>query len=142
MERVRRRLLCRALTAVDSGRTFGAGTGMADVFISYSRQDAAYVLRLQRELRERGKDVWLDVEGIRAGEVFPAALRTAIEGSDAFVFVISPDSVRSQFCELEVDHAVALNKRVVPLSLREVPDEEIPEEIRFRNWIPIGDGEF
>ncbi|MGN6171274.1 MAG: toll/interleukin-1 receptor domain-containing protein, partial [Solirubrobacteraceae bacterium] len=112
---------------------------MADVFISYSRQDAAYVGRLQRELQERGKDVWLDVEGIRDGEVFPVALRRAIEGCDAFVFVISPDSVRSQFCEQEVEHAVSLNKRVVPLTLRKVPDQEIPEEIRFRNWIPVGD---
>jgi WD40 repeat protein len=115
---------------------------MADVFISYSRQDASYVQRLQSQLQERGKDVWLDVAGIRDGEVFPAALRSAIEGSDAFVFVISPDSVRSQFCELEIEHAVALNKRVVPLALRTVPDEEIPEEIRFRNWIPVGDGNF
>jgi WD40 repeat protein len=43
---------------------------------------------------------------------------------------------------LEVEHAVALNKRVVPLALRAVPDQEIPEEIRFRSWIPIGDGDF
>jgi WD40 repeat protein len=115
---------------------------MADVFISYAREDAPYVQRLQRALQARGKDVWVDVEGVRDGEVFPAALRRAIEGSDAFVFVISPDSVRSQFCELEVEHAVALNKRVVPLALRSVPDEEIPEEIRFRSWIPVGDGSF
>ena len=69
-------------------------------------------------------------------------LRRAVEGSDAFVFVISPDSVRSPFCGQEVDHAVELNKRVVPLALREVADGEIPEEIRFRNWIPVGTTEF
>lgn len=42
----------------------------------------------------------------------------------------------------EVDHALALNKRVVPLSLRAVSDSEVPEGIRVRNWIPIGDAEF
>jgi WD40 repeat protein len=115
---------------------------MADVFISYSRRDSAFVQRLQKELEGRGKDVWLDVEGIRDAEVFPAALRRAIESSDAFVFVISPDSVRSEFCEQEVGHAVELNKRVVPLALREVPDQDIPEEIRVRNWIPVGDRDF
>jgi hypothetical protein len=47
--------------------------------------------------------------------------------------------VRSQFCEQEVAHASALNKRIVPLALREVPGEEIPDEIRFRNWIPAAD---
>src|ERR1700730_2929241 len=112
------------------------------MFISYSRRASAFVKRLQKELEGRGKDVWLDVEGIRDAEVFPDALRRAIEGSDAFVFVISPDSVNSAFCEQEVGHAVELNKRVVPLALREVPDRDIPQEIRFRNWIPVGDGDF
>jgi hypothetical protein len=63
---------------------------MADVFVSYSRRDTAYVKRLVEALQERGKDVWVDTEGIRDAEVFPAALRRAVEGSDAFVFVISP----------------------------------------------------
>jgi WD40 repeat protein len=116
---------------------------VADVFVSYSRRDSAYVQRLVEALQSRGKDIWVDVEGIRDAEVFPAALRRAVEGSDAFVFVISPDSVHSDFCEQEVDRAVELNKRVVPLALRAVPDEEIPDEIRVRNWIPAGDdGEF
>jgi hypothetical protein len=56
---------------------------VADVFISYSRTDAEYVQRLARALESRGKDVWMDVDGIRDAEVFPLALRRAIEGSDA-----------------------------------------------------------
>lgn len=114
---------------------------MADVFVSYSRSDSELVDRLVERLRERGKDVWVDVEGIRDAEVFPAALRRAVEGSDGFVFVISPDSVASPFCEQEVDHAVELNKRIVPLAFRGVPDDQIPEGIRVRNWIPVGDGD-
>lgn len=64
------------------------------------------VARLQEALEARGKNVWVDVEGIRDAELFPAALQKAIESSDAFVFVISPDSVRSDFCVQEVNHAV------------------------------------
>jgi WD40 repeat protein len=112
---------------------------VADVFISYSRRDSVFVERLRAELEDRGKDVWLDVDGIRDAEVFPAALRRAIERSDAFVFVISPDSVRSPFCEQEVGHAIELNKRLVPVALREVADQEIPTAIRVRNWIPFDD---
>ena len=113
------------------------------MFISYSRADSAYVQRLQDGLRSRGKDVWVDVEGVRDAELFPLALRRAIETSDAFVFVISPESVRSPFCEQEVAHARELNKRIVPMALHPVPDDELPGEIRFRNWIPAGeDGGF
>lgn len=110
---------------------------MADVFVSYSRRDVEFVTRLADELKDRGKDVWIDVEGIRAAERFPEALKRAIEGSDAFVFVISPDSVASAFCEQEVQHAAELNKRIVPVALRPVPDDELPDEIRYRNWIPV-----
>lgn len=112
---------------------------MPDVFVSYSRRDTPFVTRLAEDLKARGKDVWVDVDGIRDAEVFPLALLRAIEGSDAFLFVITPDSVASEYCEQELHHAAELNKRIVPLILGPVPDEQIPEEIRFRNWIPVND---
>jgi hypothetical protein len=58
------------------------------------------------------------------------------------VFVISPESVHSEFCVQEVNHAVELNKRIVPLALRPVADEQLPEAICFRNWIPVEDNHF
>jgi WD40 repeat protein len=112
---------------------------VADVFVSYSRRDSEFVSRLAAALERRGKEVWVDVEGVRDAEVFPEALRRAIESSDAFAFVISPDAVKSSFCVEEVAHAASLNKRIVPLALRPVPDESLPEEVRFRNWIPASD---
>ena len=38
---------------------------MSDVFISYSRRDVDYVQRLARELDARGKEAWIDTDGIR-----------------------------------------------------------------------------
>ena len=109
---------------------------MADVFLSYSRQDFEIVRRLADALEARGKEVWIDTEGIRDAEVFPAALRAAIASSDSLIFVVTPDSARSQYCMHEVDHAVNTGKRIVPVVLRAVPDDELPEAIRIRNWIP------
>jgi WD40 repeat protein len=108
-----------------------------DVFVSYSRRDGEFVQRLADALTERGKEAWVDVEGIRDAEVFPAALRAAIERSDGFVFVVSPDSIASAYCEQEVEHALELNKRIVPLLLRPVADDAVPEGVRVRNWIPF-----
>jgi TIR domain len=112
---------------------------VADVFISYSRRDGEFVRRLTSALQEHGKDVWTDVEGIRDAEVFPEALRRAIESSDAFAFVISPESVRSSFCGEEIEHAARLHKRIVPLVRGAVPGEEVPEDARVRHWIPAGE---
>ena len=108
---------------------------MADVFISYSRRDAAFVSGLQEALEARGKSVWLDVEGIRAGEVFPEVLRNAIEQSDAFVYVLSPDSLTSTYCAAEIAHAEGLDKRILPLLLRPPGDAAVPAAVRDRNWI-------
>jgi WD40 repeat protein len=112
---------------------------VADVFVSYSRRDGAFISRLVAALNDRGKETWVDVQGIRDAEVFPAALRAAIEQSDGFLFVISPDSVASSYCEQEVEHARALNKRIVPLLLRPVADGAVPEPVRIRNWIPFAE---
>ena len=114
---------------------------MADVFVSYSRRDADFVQRMVSSLEERGKSVWIDTQGIADTEVFPQALRSAIEGSDAFLFVITPDSVASDLCEQEVTYARSLEKRIVPALRAPVPDPAIPEEIRHRNWIPFTEAE-
>lgn len=114
---------------------------MADVFISYSRRDSVFVDRLAAAVEGCGKTVWLDTEGIEAGEVFPLALRRAIEESDAFVFVISPDSVASRFCEQEVEHAQTLGKRILPVLRIKVPDESLHGEVRDRHWISFDDDE-
>ena len=117
------------------------GRSVADVFISYSRTDTEFVQRLASSLHELGKSTWIDTSGIADAEVFPQAIRTAIEESDAFLFVITPASVASRFCEQEVTYARTLAKRIVPVLRDAVPDEEIPEEIRNRNWIPFTDSD-
>jgi WD40 repeat protein len=114
--------------------TVGAAT--ADVFLSYSRRDGEFVRGLVADLEARGKSVWLDTEGIEDAAVFPDAIRSAIEGSDTFLFVITPESAASAYCEQEVEHALALNKRLVPLLREPVADDALPEAIRIRNWIP------
>ena len=110
---------------------------MADVFVSYSRRDSVFVGRLADGVSGRGKEVWLDVEGIADGEVFPEAIKRAIEQSDAFLFVITPESVHSAYCENEVEYARDMSKRIVPVLRETVPDSELPAEIRDRNWIPF-----
>lgn len=110
---------------------------MADVFVSYSRQDSEFVRRLIDSMSARGKEAWVNTEGIADGEVFPEAIKQAIEQSDSFMFVITPAAVRSRYCETEVEYARELNKRIVPVLRGPVDDVELPAEIRDRSWIPF-----
>ena len=111
-------------------------SALPDVFVSYSRRDGEFVRGLAADLESRGKSVWIDTQGIGDGEVFPDAIRRAIEQSDAFVFVITPESVASPYCETEVEYAQQLQKRVVPVLREMVEDDGLPQAIRIRNWIP------
>jgi hypothetical protein len=44
---------------------------VADVFVSYSRRDYAFVRQLVDAVSRAGKEVWLDTEDIADSEVFP-----------------------------------------------------------------------
>ena len=108
---------------------------MADIFISYSRKDQAFVRRLDASLKNRGRDTWVDWEGIRPTEEWMRAIYGAIEGADAFVFVLTPDYVASDVCARETARAAAHNKRMVPIVAREVDPKAVPESLAKLNWI-------
>jgi hypothetical protein len=82
-----------------------------EVFISYSRKDKEFVRRLDEALRGRGREAWVDWQDIRPTEDFMQAIYGAIEGADTFISVLTPDSVVSYNCGLEIAHAAANNKR-------------------------------
>lgn len=104
-------------------------------FVSYAREDQAFVRRLHDALEQRQRDTWVDWEGIYPTEEWMARIRAAIDAASAFVFVISPDSVASSVCAEEIDHAVRQNKRIVPIVSREVEAASVHAAVRKLNWI-------
>ncbi len=116
---------------------------MADVFISYSRRDLEFVERLREALEERRKDVWVDREDIGPAVEWRREIELGIEGSDVFAFVLTPDALASEQCRRECEHALAKNKRIVPLLRRESDDLPVPQALASRNYIFFRtDGEF
>ena len=89
--------------------------------------------RLDESLKSRGREPWVDWEDIRPTHDFMQAIYRAIEGADAFVFVLSPDSIASVVCGREIAHAVAHNKRMVPIEAREVNAAAVPEPLAKLN---------
>src|SRR5690348_7523002 len=98
---------------------------MADLMISYSRKDAEFVKRLYQRLVEQGRDIWVDFEDIPKTAEWWKEIQAGIEGAHNFVYIISPDSVASEYCGWEINHAVETKKRVIPLMYRDITDEEL-----------------
>jgi WD40 repeat protein len=106
------------------------------VFISYSRKDKAFVQQLHTALDEAGVQAWVDWEGIELASDWMATITNAIQGTDAFLFVISPDSLHSRVCADELCLGLQLNKKLIPILYRE-PDKGTPmhEKLAATNWV-------
>lgn len=88
---------------------------MAEVFISYARVDQGFARDLNNALHKLDRDTWIDWRSIPDSAEWRAEIFAAIDAADNFLFIISPDSLRSHMCGLEVAHAVAAKKRIVTI---------------------------
>ena len=108
---------------------------MSDVFISYSRRDIDFVRHLFDQLKARDREAWADWQDIPPTADWLAEIYHGIEAADSFLFIISPDSVASEICTLEIEHAVKHNKRLVPVVWKEVEDNQVHSAMTAHNWV-------
>lgn len=111
---------------------------MADIFISYSRDDSDFVRKLVDTLEIDGRDVWVDFNDIPFGTKWWDEIEEAIETTPAGIFVISPSSIESEYCSLEIRHLFLNHKKIVPIVAVKPDDESIeklPQTVRDLNWV-------
>lgn len=87
---------------------------MSHVFISYSHKNQTYTRQLADELRRRGFEVWND-DKIGYGARWQLEIFKAIEDCAAFIVIMSPDSLNSDWVEKEYLYADSLKKNLFPL---------------------------
>ena len=109
---------------------------MADVFISYSRHDSAFVHELHDALTTSGRDVWVDWEDIPPASRWEQDIDDSIDAAESFVFVVSTSSLASEYCATELEHAQKRGKRIVPIAC-DGADPGTPRRSALRqlNWI-------
>lgn len=106
------------------------------IFISYSRKDKLFVRKLNEAIDSAGIDAWVDWEGIPLSSDWMAEITSAIEGGDAFVFVISPDSLKSQICQNELELGIKYNKKIIPVLYREPEKrQKMHPKLASTNWV-------
>lgn len=105
------------------------------VFVSYSRSDIEFADQLCAALLAYGITPSIDREGIHGAERWQERLGQLILEADTVVFILTPASAVSNICKWEVDEAVRLNKRVVPLIWRPLGEAKPHEHLRGLNYI-------
>ncbi|MEP6895152.1 MAG: TIR domain-containing protein [Chloroflexota bacterium] len=107
---------------------------MAKIFVSYSRKNSVEARKIIQALKDMNQDVWVDWEDIPPASDWLEQIFQGIEGSDAFIFLISPDSAASEVCKVEVGHAAKNNKRIIPVVVQQVAPQDTIDSIRKLNW--------
>ena len=84
-------------------------------FFSYSRSDSEFVLKLAKDLRDAGAELWLDQLDIKAGSHWDASIEAALNSASRLIVILSPASVGSNNVMDEVSFALESGKSVIPV---------------------------
>jgi formylglycine-generating enzyme required for sulfatase activity/dienelactone hydrolase len=91
----------------------------AAAFISYSREDSEFALRLAHDLKAAGAAVWIDQIDIHAGEAWDNAIEDALIEAPRMILVLSPGAARSSNVRNEISFAMEQGKTVIPVLYRD-----------------------
>lgn len=89
------------------------------LFVSYSSRDEAVAKTVISDLESAGYQVWFDEE-LRGGQSWWQAILLKIREAEAFVLLVSPESVRSRPCQVELRYARDLQLPVIPILIEQV----------------------
>ena len=111
------------------------------VFLSYSHNDEGFARALTEQLEKHGLSVWSAADEILPGENFWQRIGTALKESKAMIVLLSPESVRSETQQREIDYVLGDPKyqgRVFPVQVK--PTQDIPWILRTLNLLDAKQG--
>ena len=88
------------------------------IFISYSRVNSDFAVRLAKDLDLAGINAWIDQSDIPTGARWDDTLQKAIDDSSVFLVLLSPELTSSQNVKDEVGYAIDNGKRILPVLVR------------------------
>ncbi len=114
---------------------------MSRIFLSYARSDAGEIAEyLYERLTGAGYEVWKDDHDLPLGANFPGAISAALEDQCDVIVLLTRAALKSEWVNDEVNMAVTARRRVIPIVLDELKDDEIPLLLRKLNWLTMRKG--
>lgn len=97
---------------------------MADIFISYSKEERDLTVALARDLEARGYTVWWDTS-LLAGDVFKDVILAELEKAKVAIVIWTRSSVKSMWVNSEARRAAEAGK-LIPLRASNIILQDIP----------------
>jgi len=116
---------------------------MANVFISYARNDAQFVRdQLLEALRQLGYTVWIDLESIPGSVEWWNLITQSIANTSAVIVVLSPNSCASPYVAKELAHAQSCQRPILPVLLQGCQLPDVLAWLRQVQWIDFTKEQF
>jgi len=105
---------------------------MATIFISYSRTDKALVRKLEPMIHNiyGASSLWYDT-ALQGGVDWWSEIKNEIQNCQVFLFLISDASIKSQYCQDELQEAIEANKNILPVLTKKYTNS-YPEGMPFK----------
>ena len=103
-------------------------------FVSYSRADSDFALKLAEDLHAAGASVWLDQIELEPGKPWDMEIQRALMICNRMLVVLSPTSVNSTNVLDEVSFALKKQKTVIPVLYQ---DCEIPLRLHRLQYVNL-----
>lgn len=88
------------------------------IFLSYRKTEESLPLKMAADLKIAGIKVWMDqLDGIVVGMDWLDTIQQALDDSSAFIAVISPEYLDSEYCQKELKYAAARKLPIYPILL-------------------------
>ena len=113
----------------------GIGVIMAGIFVSYSRKNKEFCIRLTDEFKKRDIDFWVDWEDIHPTVDWMSNIQSGIEEADTFLAIVTPDWITSKVCIDELELAVKNGKRLIPIVPFDINWNDVPPALAQLNFI-------
>lgn len=107
------------------------------LFVCYAHVDKWQVKQLVDIFRAAGHDPWFD-NRLLPSQDWKKVLKSAIGDCDAFVYVMTPESVASEWCYWEFATAVELGLPIIPILIQ--AKTQIPDMISGYQYSDLSDG--
>jgi hypothetical protein len=87
--------------------------------------------------RTGNREVWFKREEPDISPEWLDGIHKAIEGCDVFVFMLSPASNSSNYCNFMLDHAVKNGKRIVVICVQPVDYKKVLKPLVHISWVMV-----
>lgn len=118
-----------------------AQNGMTQVFLSHAKEDRDILGIIYDSLTHAGLTVWTNWRDIQTGTDFKESIDQGIEAADNIIYLLSPNALKSTWCQYELEYARSLNKRILPVYVKPVDLDSLPDDLKTLQFIDLTDNE-